>query len=233
MSDSFWSSSSVSGDNQGSDMNSSDAQIEIYVDRQLRHSFSVSKALSQYKQEQQIYSTLSDVLFDDNGDSDIILNSVQITTTRGAKPIPTDELNKYTNNSCLLVLLSTLLAKEITHESDMSVWFMTPAGQVKAAQDALPPPPKRAKNSHDKDAVPLEEQFVYELVADIAQTFMSKDDIHSKICVEVYPCLLTHILGPNRAYHDIAKRYVAFSTLNTSSEHYVDTNNSNCLLAEH
>jgi len=226
MSDSFWSSSSVSGDApSGSDMNSSDKQIHIYVDEQLRQSFSVSRTLSKLKQKGQIYGTLVGVLFDDNGHSDIILSSVRITTTPQAKPVATDELQQYARDNDLFTYsVSRLLA--MNTESEISLWFLTPAGQARAAQDVLHPA-KRMKNSHQEEAVPLDQQFVHELVTKIAKRFFCPDLIHSQICVQLFTCIFTYILWPNAQYCEIAKKYVVFFTPNISPRHCVDIS-GNC-----
>jgi len=230
MSDNFWSSSSVSGDNQGGDMNSSDKQIHIYVDKQLRQSFSVSLTLSKLKQKGQIYGTLVGVLFDDNDQTDIILSSVRITTTPEAKPVATDELQQYTrDNGLFTASVSRLLA--MNTESEISVWFLTPAGQARAAQDALHPA-KRMKNSHTQEAdLPLDQQFVHEFVTKIAESLICPDLIHSKICVQLFTCICTDILWPNAQYCEIANRCVVLCTLNISPRHCVDIS-GNCL-AEH
>lgn len=229
MSDSLWSSSSVSGDNQGYDMNSSDKQIHIYVDEQLRQSFSVCKTLSQNKQQGQINATLLGVLFDDNIRSDIILSSVRITTTPEAKPVATDELQKYATDNALFTCSASVLLAMIA-ESDITLWFMTLDGQARAAQDALPPP-KRMKNSHNQEAVPLDQQFVHEFVTKIAEFSLCPDVIHSKIGAQLCTCVSTYILRPNVEYCEVAKKYVVLIILTTSPRHCVDFS-GNCP-AEH
>jgi len=215
MSDSLWSSSSASVGNQGCDMNSSGKLIHIYVDKQLRQSFSVCKTLPQDKQEVQITATLLQVLFDDTRDGDIILGSVRITTTPEAKPVATDELQKCATNKVLFTSsLSMLLA--MNTESEITLWFMTPAGQSRAAQEALRAGAKRMKTSHDdQDALPLDQQFVHEFATKIAELFLRTDDIHLKMCAELCTCFLADILRPNAEYCDIARKYVVLITLST------------------
>lgn len=225
MSDSVWLSSSVSGDDleDECDMNSSgNKQIHIYVDKQLRKSFSVCKKLPQNKQKGQIYAILSDVLFDDQGDTDIILDSVQITTSPEAKPVATDELQKYDkDNDLFTISVSKLLA--MNTESEITLWSMTPAGRARAAS-------AKRRRSSDCGTLPLDQEFVRQFTIKIAEAYMPSDLTHSKIYTEVCTCLLTHILGSK--YHDIAKEYVALCTANTSPQHCAEFS-SNCLFAEH
>jgi hypothetical protein len=229
MSDSIWASSSASSDNQGDDMNSTGKQIHIYVDEQLRQSFSVCKTLPHKKQKGQIYATLSDTLFDDHGDTDILLDSVRITTTPEAKPVAVDELQKYARNDDIFTItLSKLLA--INTQSQITLWFITLACQARDSQEALHPP-KRMKNSDKQKAVPLDQQFVHELATEIAKYVFCADLFHSRICVQLCTCVSTYILWPNVQYCEIAKKYVALITLNTSPRHCVDFSH-NCR-AEH
>ena len=94
------------------------------------------------------------MLFDDTRDDDSLLGSVRITTTPEAKPVATDELQKYARNKVLFTSsVSMLLA--INTESEITLWFMTPAGKARAAQDALHAA-KRMKTTHDdQDALPI------------------------------------------------------------------------------
>lgn len=203
------SSGSVGGDQQRKRKRTTtrNCNVELHVNGSVVSRIIVNILLPEKEKTEEIRTGIKLVLFEDGANSspEVILHSVRITSTDGHVSIPTDDLRKDCGDDDAFVqALSSLLAKKVT--SDTHVCFLTPAGQLKAAREAVTRKEKKAITDHNLSD--LDKEFIHEWVANLGEKFLPFDPASSRVIGSMLGACVMHILGDNSQCEPIVKEYV-------------------------
>eukprot|EP00889_Picochlorum_renovo_P006749 jgi/Picre1/33779/NNA_001258.t1 len=177
--------------------------VEFRVDGSFLCRFEVDMLLPEQKKIDKLREEIKFALEDQEiSNPEVILYSVRITSPDGHETIPTDVLRKDSGDDDVFQQsLASLLAKKVS--SDTCVWFVTPAGQLKAAQEAVTPKEKRAISDYNlKD---LDKEFIHEWVANLGQKYLPLDPASSRIVASLLGACIMHILGDNSQCEPVVK----------------------------
>mmetsp|Transcript_3242 Transcript_3242/g.6508 ORF Transcript_3242/g.6508 Transcript_3242/m.6508 type:complete len:257 (+) Transcript_3242:20-790(+) len=203
----FSSGSEASGSVRGNDaVEAMSYTIQVHFDGALRHSFSVSKALSVQKRGKQIQNQLSELDIDEDS---ALLDSLKITTTQGGERIPVPDRVKASTVDPLerTAALSSMLSR--TAYSEISLWFKTAGGQVTPATCTPKVEPQNIDKPSEKD-----EEFM-RLYAERLADYLGLDNTAlSKAVATVLQCCMSIIINDDSKDYSVIEEalYAALST---------------------